>query len=85
MVRGSEEKREDRMESKSGLRNTVRGVGIAVFAIGLTCMPRPLVNPKAVTTLFPPLAAAGMLVRVGIFTMALGAMLFAVSFLIPSE
>jgi len=73
------------MECRSWLRNVVRGAGIAVFAIGLSCMPHPLVNPKAITSLFPPLAAAGMLVRVGAFTMMLGALLFGISFLIPSE
>jgi len=73
------------MEWKGWLRNVMRGVGIAVFAMGLSCMPVPLVNPKAVTSLFPPLAAAGMLVRIGIFTMTLGALLFGISFLIPSE
>jgi hypothetical protein len=73
------------MEWKSWLRNVTRGIGIAVFAVGLTCMPGPLANPKAVTSLFPPLAAADMLIRIGIFTMVFGVLLFGISFFIPSD
>ena len=73
------------MEWKSWLRNVTRGIGIAVFAVGLSCMPVPLTNPKAFTSLFPPLAAAGRLVRIGIITMLFGALLFGISFLIASD
>ena len=66
-------------------RNAIRAVGIAVFAIGLSCMPVPLVNPKAVTSLFPVLAAAGMLVKIGAFTMILGAFLIGISYAVRSE
>lgn len=70
---------------KRRLKSVIRGIAIAIFAIGLSCMPAPLVSPKAAMSLFPALAAAGMLVRIGIFTAILGAVLFGTSFLIPSD
>lgn len=72
------------MEWRSQLRGLIRGIGIAMLAIGLSCMPAPLVNPEAFASLFPALAAAGMLVRFGIITTTLGAVLFGISFIIPS-
>lgn len=73
------------MQWKSQLKGLIRGTGIAIFASGLSCMPAPLVNPVAFASLFPVLAAAGMLVRFGMITAAFGAVLFGISFMMPSE
>lgn len=64
------------------LKDGLRGGGIADFAIGLACMPVPLVNPKATTSLFHAFAAEGLLIRYGVVIMVIGALLFSVSFLI---
>jgi hypothetical protein len=60
--------------------------GFAVFVTGLTCMPgSALSNPKAWTSLFPVLAAAGLVVRFGAVLMVLGVLLFCSSFLIRGD
>jgi hypothetical protein len=70
---------------KDWLKYGLRGSGIAIFVIGLTCMPGPLVNPKATTSLFPVLAAGGLLMRYGAVMMGIGALLFGSSFLIHND
>jgi hypothetical protein len=70
---------------KGWLKYGLRGGGIALFVIGLTCMPGPLVNPKATTSLFPVLAAGGLLIRYGAVMMVTGALLFGSSFLIHDD
>lgn len=67
---------------KEWLTNGLRGGGLALFAIGLSCMPMPLVNPEATTSLFPAFAAEGLLIRCGVVMMVVGALLFGGSFLI---
>ena len=64
------------MEMKSGLRIT----GLVFFMVGITFMPIPVTSPKAVTSIFPWLAMNGLLVRYGLWAMAVGAVLFALSF-----
>jgi hypothetical protein len=70
------------MQWRYPLKNTLRCVGIAVFFAGLTCMPIPVTNPEATTSLFPWLAASGLLIRFGIVALVSGALLFGSSFLI---
>jgi hypothetical protein len=70
---------------KERLKYGLRWSGIAVFVIGLTCMPGALVNPKATTSLFAVFAAGGLLIRYGAVTMLIGALLFGSSFLIPND
>jgi hypothetical protein len=45
---------------KEWLKYGLRGGGLALFAISLACMPVPLVNPKATTSLFHVFAAGGL-------------------------
>jgi hypothetical protein len=64
------------------LWNALRYGGIVLFLAGGTCLPWPVVNPASITTLFPSLAALGLLVNFGIMAMTIGAACFAASFLI---
>jgi uncharacterized protein YjeT (DUF2065 family) len=74
------------MQWKYLLKNALRGAGMAVFVVGLTCLPGPPVtNPEATTSLFPWLAASGLLVRYGIAAMLIGALLFGSSFLVRCD
>ena len=70
---------------KEWLKSGLRWSGLAVFVVGLTCMPLPLVSPKATTSVFPAFAAAGLLIRYGAVLMAVGALLFGSSFLIHND
>jgi hypothetical protein len=70
---------------KGWLKYGLRGGGIALFAIGLACMPGPLVNPKATTSLFHVFAAGGLLIRYGAVMMVIGALLFGGSFLVQDD
>lgn len=70
---------------KQRLKYGLRGGGIALFTIGLSCMPWPLVNPKATTSLFAALSAEGLLVRYGAVMMVIGALLFSSSFLVRND
>jgi hypothetical protein len=63
-------------------RRGKKATGIVLFLVGLTCMPIPLTNPKAMPSLFPVLASASFLVRYGAVMIVLGALLFGSSFLI---
>src|SRR3984885_11512387 len=62
------------------MKSAIRYIGLVIFVLGLSCMPFPVTNPKATTSLFPWLAMSGLLVEYGAWTMAIGAALFAVSF-----
>ncbi|HEY6456018.1 MAG TPA: hypothetical protein VIY90_12140 [Steroidobacteraceae bacterium] len=43
-------------------------------------MPIPVTNPKSLTSVFPWLAMSGLVVEFGLWTMAIGVVLFALSF-----
>jgi uncharacterized protein YjeT (DUF2065 family) len=62
------------------MKNTLRYSGLGLFMAGLTCMPFPVTNPKALTSIFPWFAMSGELVRYGGGAMAVGIVLFVVSF-----
>jgi hypothetical protein len=64
----------------SDLKQWLKYGGVAVSLAGTSCMPIPLTNPKATTSLFPVFAEAGFLVRYGAVLMVLGALLFGSSF-----
>ena len=66
---------------KNGLRIT----GYILFLLGFICMPGPLANPEATTSLFAVFAAGGLLIRYGAVTMVIGALLFGSSFLIRDK
>ena len=70
------------LELKESLKYGLRAAGIVLLAVGVSCMPLPLVNPKLTTSLFHALAAAGLLVRYGLAMIVVGAVLFGSSFLI---
>ena len=73
------------MDFKEWLKYGLRGGGLALFATGLSCMPLPLVNPKATSSLFQVFAAGGLLIRYGVVMMVIGALLFGGSFLIHED
>jgi hypothetical protein len=62
------------------LKGVLRYLGVGLFLAGLTCMPFPVTNPKAVTSVFPWVAMTGSLVRYGAAAMGVGAVFFALSF-----
>jgi hypothetical protein len=70
---------------KEWLKYGLRGGGLALFVVGLACMPVPLVNPKATTSLFHAFAAEGLLIGYGAVMIVIGALLFGSSFLIHDE
>ena len=61
------------------MKGALRYMGLGLFMVGLTFMPIPVTDPKAVTTVFPWIAWSGALVKYGAWTMAVGAALFALS------
>lgn len=70
---------------KERLRTGLMVAGITLFLCGLLCMPGPLVNPKATTSLFAAFAAAGLVIRYGVALMAIGVLLFGSAFLIHRD
>jgi hypothetical protein len=70
---------------KDRLKYGLRWGGMALFVVGVTCMPGALVNPKATTSLFATFAAAGLLIRYGVVMMIVGALLFGSSFLVHDD
>jgi hypothetical protein len=66
------------------MKNALRFVGFVLVMAGLLCMPFPVTNPIAMASIFPWLAASGLLVRTGAWTMAIGAIVFALSFTLRS-
>lgn len=69
---------------ETSVKSVLRLVGFGLIMAGFICMPLPITNPKAVTSIFPWLATSGLLVRIGAWTMAAGAVLFALSFALRS-
>jgi hypothetical protein len=67
------------------MRNGLRLVGVVMFLAGTLCMPFPVTNPEAATSIFPALAMSGSLVTVGFWAMAIGAIVFALSFAFRSS
>jgi len=45
------------------MKSALRYGGLGLFIVGLTFMPIPVTDPKAVTTVFPWIAWSGALVR----------------------
>ena len=66
------------------MKNVLRYVGVGLFVAGSTCMPFPVTNPEAITSVFPWLAMTGSLVKYGAVAMVAGAVLFALSFALRS-
>ncbi len=66
-------------------KNALRYMGFGLFMAGLVCMPFPVVSPRAHTSIFPTLAMSGLLVKYGACAMAIGAVLFALSFVFRSS
>jgi len=53
--------------------------GFGLILGGLICMPFPVTNPEATTSIFPWLAMSGGLMRVGVGAMVIGALILALS------
>lgn len=66
------------------MKSALRLVGFGLILAGFLCMPFPVTNPKAMASIFPWFAMTGLVVRVGAWTMAAGAVLFALSFALRS-
>lgn len=62
------------------MKNALRLIGFCLILGGLSCMPFPATNPEATTSIFPWLAMNGDLVRFGVWAMAIGALILALSF-----
>ncbi len=62
------------------MKNVLRVLGFCLILGGLICMPFPVTNPEATTSIFPWLAMSGGLVRVGVAAMAIGVLILALSF-----
>ena len=60
-------------------------MGYGLFLAGAVCMPFPVTNPEAITSVFPWLATTGALVKYGAVAMAVGAVFFALSFALRSR
>jgi|HubBroStandDraft_1064217.scaffolds.fasta_scaffold06596_8 hypothetical protein len=68
---------------KERLRTALMVSGMASFLAGLLCMPIPLVNPEAMTSLFAVFAAGGLVVRYGGALLILGVVLFCAAAFVP--
>ncbi len=62
------------------MKSALRYGGLGLFMVGLTFMPIPVTDPKAVTSVFPWIAWSGAVMRYGAWMMAAGVVLFALSF-----
>jgi hypothetical protein len=62
------------------MKSALRIIGFGLILVGFLCMPFPVTNPEAMASIFPWLAASGLLVRTGAWAMAIGAIVFAASF-----
>lgn len=62
------------------MKNALRLLGFGLIMAGLLCMPFPVTNPEALTSIFPWLAMSGALVKFGACTIAIGVLLFALSY-----
>jgi hypothetical protein len=67
------------------MKSALRYTGLGLLIVGFGFMPIPVTSPKAVTTIFPWLAWSGLLVRYGVWVMAVGAALIALSFAFRSR
>jgi hypothetical protein len=52
------------------MKNVLRLLGFGLILGGLICMPFPVTNPEATTSIFPWLAMNGGLVKFGAWAMA---------------
>jgi len=66
-------------------RNLLRYTGLVLLIVGVTLMPIPVTDPKAVTSVFPWVAWSGVLVKYGAWAMTVGAALLALSFALRSR
>jgi len=66
------------------MKNALRFVGFVLIMAGFLCMPFPVTNPKAMASVFPWLAVSGLLIRIGAWTIAIGVIVFALSFALRS-
>jgi hypothetical protein len=64
------------------MKNILRLLGAGLILCGFTCMPFPVTNPEATTSVFPWLAMNGDLAKVGAWAIAVGVLLFATSFVV---
>jgi hypothetical protein len=62
------------------MKNALRLFGLGLILGGLSCMPFPVTNPEATTSIFPWLAMSGGLVKFGIWAMAIGTLILTLSF-----
>jgi hypothetical protein len=69
---------------QESVKSVLRYLGFGLFMAGAVCMPFPVANPEAITSVFPWLAMTGSLVKFGVAAMAAGAVLFALSFALRS-
>ena len=65
------------------MKNALRYVALGLFIVGFLCMPFPVTNPGALTSIFSWIVMTGSLIRYGLWAMALGAVLFTLSFVFP--
>jgi hypothetical protein len=57
-------------ELQHQMKNVLRLLGFGLILGGLICMPFPVTNPEATTSIFPWLAMNGGLVKFGAWAMA---------------
>jgi hypothetical protein len=70
---------------KDWLKYSLLTTGIVLFLLGLTFLPTPLVNPKAMTSLFAVMSAGGLFAQHAVSMMVVGGLLVGVSFLIRRD
>jgi len=64
----------------------LRIVGLAIAAAGLMCLPVGYgINPRRDLSVFNNLADTGMFVTMGLILIAVGAVLFVASWVVPGE
>jgi hypothetical protein len=66
------------------MKHVLRLLGVCLILGGFLCMPFPVTNPEATTSIFPWLAMSGLLVRFGAWAVAIGALILALSFAVRS-
>ena len=64
------------------LAEKLRLAGALIFFAGASCLPFPRTNPKSAQSIFEFASALGLVVQVGLITMLVGALLFAVSYIV---
>ena len=67
------------------IKSVLRYFGVGLFIAGAACMPFPVTNPEAITSIFPWLATTGALVKFAAIAMAAGAMFFGLSFALRTQ